>query len=168
MDADCTDQDHIYIIADNQPYGPYCHPNSRHRRSVEESESSGDDVIPSPTYPPTTKKEKLQFPSPSSPIRSGNNNPYPSLDLLGSHKPTQQEGEMIMISPDNRLSGRLQLPGFQSYGIGNFDNESEQEKEETDESGNFEADRAHHEPGNFFHVPESTKKTTTKRPKPTR
>ena len=73
-----------------------------------------------------------------------------------------------MISPDNRLSGRLQLPGFQSYGIGNFDNESEQEKEETDESGNFEADRAHHEPGNFFHVPESTKKTTTKRPKPTR
>ena len=174
--ADCTDQDHIYIIADNQPYGPFCHPNSRHRRSNEanEIEGSSDDedhvvedspVIPSPTPLGRSIKNgngNLKFPSPASPTRSESNNPYPSIDDLGSHEPTQQEGEMIMIAPDFFIP-RFQLPGHQTYGVQNFDKQADQnETEQAGEVGNFDSDRAHHEPGSFFHVP-TTKKTTTKR-----
>ena len=34
--ADCSETDHIYVIADNQPYGPFCNPKqARHRRDEE-------------------------------------------------------------------------------------------------------------------------------------
>ena len=62
--ADCTETDHIYVIADNKPYGPFCNPaaKSRHRRNDEIKptdfihktnsvmRNNMDHILPSPSY----------------------------------------------------------------------------------------------------------------------